>query len=146
MIHDVKIHPLKVFTSNEGSLLHLLRSDSPLFKKFGEVYISTIMNRSIKAWKLHLKMEQNLVVAQGKVRFVFYDPRKESPSYGQIQEIILSRQNYSLLQIPAKIWYGFQGESNGESLLVNCATIPHSSEEIERLPAQTELIPYRWIS
>lgn len=143
-LHGVESSPLRQFEAPEGSLLHMLRSDSPQFLGFGEVYISTLKPGAIKAWKLHHKMTQNLVVPHGQVQFVIYDGRKSSPTYGSVQEIVLSRQHYTLLKIPPGLWYGFRGLDKGESLIVNCASIPHDPAEIERLPHDTERIPYIW--
>ena len=38
MIHDIKITPLKTISDNRGKVMHMLRTDSPVFKKFGEIY------------------------------------------------------------------------------------------------------------
>ena len=42
MIQDVQIYPLKIISDDRGKVMHMLRSDSPAFKNFGEVYFSTI--------------------------------------------------------------------------------------------------------
>ncbi len=143
-IHGLRSFPLKVFESAEGSLLHMMTENSPAFKKFGEVYISTIVQGAIKAWKKHDKMTLNLAVPYGAVSIVIYDERELSPSYGCIQEIILSRAKYELLQLPPLLWYGFRGVGEGESIIVNCADLPHDPDEIHRLPAHSEQIPYLW--
>ena len=39
MIHDVKITPLKIIPDERGKVMHMLRKDSPIFDKFGEIYI-----------------------------------------------------------------------------------------------------------
>ena len=55
MIEGVKITNLKKIDDDRGSVLTMLRSDSKVFKSFGEIYFSTIFNKSIKAWHLHKK-------------------------------------------------------------------------------------------
>ncbi len=41
-IEGVIIQPLKQIADNRGSVLHMLKNDSSLFKQFGEVYFSEI--------------------------------------------------------------------------------------------------------
>ena len=42
-IEGVQISPLKIISDERGSVMHMLRSDSQVFKKFGEIYFSTIL-------------------------------------------------------------------------------------------------------
>ena len=143
-IADLVFLPQKKIASAEGSLLHVLRADSPLFKNFGEVYVSTVMNGAVKAWKMHKLMTQNLVVPHGQVLFSIYDGRQDSRTYGCVQEVLLSREDYFLMQIPPLVWYGFRGMASLESLIVNCASLPHDPDEVERLPSDSDRVPYRW--
>ena len=55
MIDGVKITKLKKIEDHRGTVLPMLRSDSNVFKSFGEIYFSTIFTESIKAWHLHQK-------------------------------------------------------------------------------------------
>ena len=41
MIEGVKITPLKQIKDRRGKIMHMLRSDSPIFQNFGEIYFST---------------------------------------------------------------------------------------------------------
>ena len=41
-IKDVIITPLRIIADDRGSVMHMLRSDSKIFKNFGEIYFSTI--------------------------------------------------------------------------------------------------------
>lgn len=143
-IEGVNVLPLKELKAIEGSVLHFLRSDSPYFESFGEVYLSSIIKDSVKAWKRHIKMTQNLIVPVGEVKFVLFDRRENSPTYGRVQQVSLSREKFCLLQIPPMIWYGFQGVGDQESLIVNCASHVHDPEEVERLPKDATVIPYHW--
>ena len=55
----------------------MLRSDSKVFKSFGEIYFSTIFNKSIKAWHLHKKAILNYACIKGEVKLVLFDDRKK---------------------------------------------------------------------
>jgi dTDP-4-dehydrorhamnose 3,5-epimerase len=146
-IDGLKIIPLKQIPDDQGSVMHMLRSDDSWFKGFGEVYCSNIKKGAIKAWKKHHEMIQNLAVPVGKVQFVIFDDRKDSPTYGNIQEVALGEAEYSLLQIPAGLWYGFMGlgsTSSSNSLIINCADQVHNPEKMERMPIDTKTISYSW--
>ena len=41
-IEGVKITPLKIIADDRGSVMHMMRNDSKVFDKFGEIYFSTI--------------------------------------------------------------------------------------------------------
>ena len=59
MIHDVKITPLRIIPDNRGKVMHMLRTDSEVFSRFGEIYFSTVFYNSIKAWHLHKESTLN---------------------------------------------------------------------------------------
>ena len=80
MIHDVKINPLKILSDERGKVMHMLRKDSVVFQKFGEIYFSTIFKNAVKAWHLHQEATLNYVCIKGKVKLVLFDDREKSPS------------------------------------------------------------------
>ena len=94
MIADVKITPLKIISDDRGKVMHMLRKDSAIFDKFGEIYFSTIYHKSIKAWHLHKESALNYACIKGKVKLVLFDNRDGSSSKGNFQELILSPKNY----------------------------------------------------
>ena len=143
-MRDIKLSPLKTIEDNRGSVKHMLRNDSPCFLGMGELYISTVKFRAVKAWKRHLKMTQNIAVPIGTIKIVLFDNRSLGFKEAQIQEIELGEENYQLLHIPPMIWYGFCGLSKTDGLIVNCADIVYDSDEVERLPENTLSIPYDW--
>ena len=69
------------------------------------VYFSEIEYCKIKAWKKHIKMQMNLVVPVGLVKFVFYEEKEKF-----FQEFILGLENYCRLSVPpgfglvSKVW------------------------------------------
>jgi dTDP-4-dehydrorhamnose 3,5-epimerase len=144
-IEGVVLQPLRVFEDERGAVMHMLRVDSLLFKRFGEVYFSEVRPGSVKAWKRHTRMTQHFTVPVGRIRFVLYDDRPGSPTAGSLSEIELGRpDDYRLLVIPPGIWYGFTGLAAQPSLVANCADLPHDPSESENLVWSTPLIPYDW--
>lgn len=143
-INDVNIFALKKIEDERGAVLHMLRSDQPHFKKFGEVYFSKVNPQVIKGWKLHKEIFQNMAVPEGDIRLIIYDPRKDSSTFGKFQVIDFGSKNYCLVQLPPSVWYAFQATSKTHALLANCTTAPHSPDESEILPLDNSIIPPEW--
>ena len=144
MIHDIKITPLKILSDDRGKVMHMLKRDDKVFAKFGEIYFSTIYNDKVKGWHLHRESTLNYACVKGKVKLVLYDDRKNSPSKGSIQEIILSPNKYFMVTIPKNIWNGFKGLDKEESIIANCLTLPHNEKEMARIDPFSKKINYNW--
>ena len=144
MIEGVKITPLKQILDERGKIMHMLRSDSDVFLEFGEIYFSCVYPNAVKAWHIHERMTLNYAVPHGRIKFVLYDTREESPTKNEIQELFLGPDNYCLVTVPPLIWNGFKGIGNEMAIVANCATLPHEPEEIERLDPFDPSIPYNW--
>ena len=144
MIHDIKITPLKIISDDRGKVMHMLRTDTKIFKQFGEIYFSTIYNKAIKGWHLHKESFLNYTCIKGEVKLVLFDDRNDSPSKNKFQEIILSPKNYCLITIPPNIWNGFKGLDKEESIIANCLTIAHNEKEMIRKDPFDKKFNYQW--
>ena len=140
MIKDVLITKLDVIDTPGGSVMHAMKESSIGYSGFGEAYFSQVDKGAVKAWKRHKKMTLNLIVPVGEVRFVLFDDREILSA--QFQEIIISKNNYCRLTVPPMIWMGFQGLSDGDSMLLNIADIEHDPNEVDR--KEIEKINYNW--
>lgn len=109
-----------------------MKSNDPGYAGFGEAYFSTIEPGTVKAWKRHRRMVLNLVVPIGSIRFVIHDDREGSPTYGEFNEVVLSKDNYYRLTISPMVWMGFQGVGKTPGLLLNIASIPHEPNEADK--------------
>lgn len=144
MIEGVIVEPLKQIGDERGKVLHMLRADSPLFAKFGEIYFSVVNPGVVKAWKKHLEMTQNFAVPVGMIRLVIYDNRDFSSTNKKFETLEIGEDNYSLVRIPPLLWYGFQGISSVPALIANCTDMPHNPNEVERLDISDKQVPYNW--
>ncbi len=144
MIDGVTITSLKQFHDERGKVMRMLRATDPHFVKFGEIYFSCIHPGAIKGWHIHKRMILNYAVPFGKIKFVLYDDREASPTRGELQELFLGAENYSLVTVPPLVWNGFKGLGTETSIVANAASIPHDPEEIERLDPFDPSIPYNW--
>jgi dTDP-4-dehydrorhamnose 3,5-epimerase len=144
MIEGVLLTKLKIIPGDSGDVLHAMKKTESSFLGFGEAYFSTIRKNAVKAWKRHRKMTLNLVVPCGKIKFVLYDERNNSPSRGEIFEITLSRNNYQRLTVPPMVWMGFKGMDNDLNMLLNIADMAHDPDDIDRVEAYKSHIRYSW--
>ena len=144
MIDGVRVVPLRQIPDERGKVLHMLRRTDPHFREFGEVYFSVVFPGVVKGWHLHRLMTLNYAVPFGRIKLVLYDDRPVSGTHGEVQEIFLGQDNYSLVQVPPGVWNGFKGYGVTEALVCNCATIVHDPDEIERLDPFSPQIPYDW--
>jgi dTDP-4-dehydrorhamnose 3,5-epimerase len=144
IISGVKIVPLCVIADERGKIMHMLKQTDPHFTEFGEIYFSCAWPGTIKAWHIHKSMTLNNAVLSGRAKLVLYDLRKNSPTEGVLQEIFLGEDNYCLVQIPPGIANGYKAYGDKLVILANCASEPHSPDEMERLDPLTSRIPYDW--
>lgn len=141
-IEDVLITPLDIINTNGGSVYHAIKKTDIGFLSFGEAYFSSVEYKFIKGWKKHQNMTLNFIVPVGEIKFVIYDSRNSSKSFGFYQEIILSKDNYNRLTIPPNLWVAFQGLAENHSFLLNIANIEHDSNEVISL--ELDRIKYDW--
>ena len=143
-IEGVIVKPLKKIPDERGCIFHMLRADDELFEKFGEIYFSSVYPGVVKGWHIHKEMTLNYACICGSIKMVIYDDRKDSKTKGNIMEIFLGNENYSLVKVPPMVWNGFKGIGEVPSLVANCSTIPHDPKEIDRMDPFENFIKYDW--
>lgn len=144
MIDGVILTPLRQIHDERGKVMHMLREDSPVFSRFGEIYFSCTHPGVVKAWHMHKEMTLNYAVIHGEIKFVLFDDRPDSRTRGEIQELFISPENYMLVTVPPMIWNGFKSVGTMTSIVANCASLPHSPDELVRRPPDDQDIPYNW--
>jgi dTDP-4-dehydrorhamnose 3,5-epimerase len=141
MIKDIIKTPLKQIENPKGSIYHALKSNDDTYKGFGEAYFSFINYKEVKGWKKHTKMFLNLIVPVGIVKFVVFDDRENSDSENELEEFIISNDNYYRLTIPPDLWVAFQGLDKS-NIILNIANILHNPLETES--KELNMIKYNW--
>ncbi len=144
MIDGVKILPLRQIPDERGKVMHMLKSTDPHFEGFGEIYFSTAWPGAIKGWHVHKTMTLNYAVVSGRIKLVLYDKRDGSPTKGEVQEIFIGEDNYCLVTVPPGVVNGFKAYGDRQAIVANCATEPHSPNEIVRIDPFDKAIPYDW--
>ncbi len=144
MIEGVKVIPLRKIPDERGAIYHMLKRTDPHFTTFGEIYFSKALPGAIKGWHLHGKMTIRYAVVSGMVKMVLYDMRENSPTKGELMEVFLGDDNYSLLIVPPGVANGFTAIGGQPALVANCPDIPHDPDEITRIDPLHNDIPYDW--
>lgn len=146
MIAGVRVKPLRVIPDERGRLMEILRADDELFEKFGQVYMTTAYPGVVKAWHYHKLQTDNIAVLKGMVKLVLYDPRKDSPTRGEVNEFFLGEHNPQLVQIPKLVLHGFKCVGAEEAIVINCPTevYRYDTPDEFRLDPFSPEVPYDW--
>jgi len=146
MIEGVELKKLKVIPDERGRLMEMLRSDEPVFEKFGQVYMTTAYPGVVKGWHYHKKQFDNMVVVSGMMKIVLFDPRQSSKTKGQVDEYFIGDSNPCLLHIPPYVYHGFKCVSEKEAMVVNLPTEVYDYKDPDefRVDPHKNDIPYKW--
>lgn len=146
LIQDVQTKQLKVFADERGRLMEMFRSDDPIFRNFGQVYLTTAYPGVVKAWHYHRVQVDHFIVVKGMMKVVLFDPREGSPTRGMVNEFFMGDWNPMLLEIPAGVYHGFKCISEHEALVVNVPTELYNYEDPDeyRIDPHSPEIPYDW--
>ena len=146
MIQNVQVKPLKVIADERGRLMEMLRSDDPIFKGFGQLYLTTAYAGVVKAWHYHKKQWDHFVCVRGMAKVVLFDSREQSRTRNEVNEFFLGDHHPILLQIPPLVYHGFKCVSDGEAIIINCPTecyVYDNPDEFRVDPHRND-IPYDW--
>ena len=148
MIEGVKIKRLRRIVDDRGYLMEILRDDDELFIRFGQVYISACFPGVVKAWHCHRKQWDNFCVISGNAKIGLYDDRPESPTYGEVEALVIGELNPVLVQIPPMVWHGMAALGGQMAILLNIPTEHYEydePDELRRPPFDPE-IPFEWFT
>jgi dTDP-4-dehydrorhamnose 3,5-epimerase len=143
VIEGVSVVPLRRIPDERGTVHHMLKRTDPHFVEFGEIYFTTIYRGVVKGWHRHREMTLNYACIGGRIKLVLFDDREGSATRGELMEVFLGPDDYSLVIIPPGVWNGFKGMED-TSIVANCCTHPHDPSRSDRLDPFVNDIPYDW--
>ena len=146
MIEGVAVKQLARHADQRGYLMELLRSDDPIFSKFGQCYVSMNYPGVVRAWHWHEKQDDFFVVVRGMIRVGLYDQREGSATQGEVNDFYLGENNTILVKIPVGVVHGYKTIGMEPSLLINFPSEAYDPNEPDeyRLPWDTDQIPHDW--
>lgn len=144
-IAGVVTRPLRVIADERGWLMEVLRRDDPMFKSFGQAYISATYPGVVKAWHYHEKQVDLFACVAGMVKLVLHDTREGSPTHGVTNEFVIGDRNPMLVLVPNHVYHGWKCLGTVPALVLNVPTEPydHESPDEFRLEPHGSL-PYDW--
>jgi len=100
-------------------------------------YCFTIRPGFVKGWNLHKEHE-------GEMEVVYFDPRPDSPTYGEVCKVAMSGHRRQLVTVPRFVWHADHNIGTTDVVALNYPTTPYNHENPDkyRLPLDTDLIPY----
>lgn len=106
-------------------------------------YAFTIRPNQIKGWGLHLNKEDRYTLITGELLTLLYDARKDSPSLGVVQKVVLTGQGPRQLLIPRGVWHLNIALGDSEVHLINHPSAVYNHDDPDRylLPLDAPEIP-----
>ena len=110
------------------------------------VSLYTIRPGMTKGWVVHREQDDRNFLTRGRVKWVLYDDRPNSPTYRQISELHVSEYNRQLVVIPRGVFHAVQNVGDVEAIIVDMPSVRYNHENPDkyRLPLNNDLIPYRF--
>ena len=115
-----------------------------------QVHVTTTFPDRIRAWGLHQVSTDRLFVVSGLVKLAVFDGRLDSPTHGQVMEVVVSERNPGLLVIPPNLYHGWKNIGVTEAIIINMPSEMYNYEAPDALDmpwdsaAAKDLIPYTW--
>lgn len=147
LIHGVVIRRATTQTDERGTLCEILNPAWGLHPApFTYVYQFTIRPGKIKGWHLHHQHDDRIFLSQGSIKVVLYDTRKDSPTYGMVNEIYRSEHHRDIMVIPTFVYHAHQNVGTTDALFISMPTrvYNHADPDVYRLPLENDVIPYRF--
>jgi dTDP-4-dehydrorhamnose 3,5-epimerase len=146
-IHGVVLREAATQTDDRGTLCEIFNPawgfhPAPL----AYAYQITIRPGKIKGWHVHHLHDDRIFLSRGEIKVVLYDTRKDSPTFGAINEIYRSDHQRDLMVIPAFVFHAHQNIGQTDVLMVSMPTraYNHADPDVYRLPIENDVIPYRF--
>lgn len=150
-IHDVVFRPTRPVAHEDGHVTEIARMGWDLVGgPIVQVHLTTTLPGRQRAWGLHQRSTDRLFVVNGLVKFVAFDGRTGSPTYGCVNEVTVSEKNPGLLIVPPNLYHGWKNIGTTEAAIVNMPTAAYDYEAPDALDlpwdseAAARIIPYRF--
>lgn len=147
MISGVTVKKLVRHKDERGFFEEMIRKTDDFFKEgFGQVSHSYMEDGVVKAWHVHKTQIDWWFVVRGRIKAVLYDARKESKTYKELNEFILSddEKDALVLKIPNGVAHGLK-VLVGPADLVYVTSGTYTTEEEGRIPYDDQSIGYDWV-
>ena len=127
-LDQIKFTKQQVINVKGGNVFKIMKKSNHKEFSFKEAYFSSIDFNFVKGWKMQSKMQSNICVPIGKVKFTFV-----SKDFKKHKTLIIGEENYGIIYIPPKICYSFKGLSKKTSLILNISDYEHDEKDVKKI-------------
>jgi dTDP-4-dehydrorhamnose 3,5-epimerase len=150
-IDGVRYRPIRPVSHRDGHLTEIFREDWGLTENpIVQVNLTTTFPGKVRAWGIHRLTVDRLFAATGSFCILCYDGRKESPTFGCVNEFFVGARNQGLIVIPPGVYHGWKNIGDDEAAIVSMPSRLYEYDGPDRweLPWDSEeakaTIPYSW--
>lgn len=151
LIDGVRYRPGRTVSHDKGHLVEVYRTDWGLTEyPVAQVNLTVTLTGKVRAWGLHASTLDRLYAASGSLCIVCYDARRNSPTYGVVNEFLLGERNPGLVVIPPGLFHGWKNIGDGEAAIISMPSRLYDYDGPDRWELlwdsqeARDLIPYRW--
>jgi dTDP-4-dehydrorhamnose 3,5-epimerase len=150
-IEGLLFRPTRPVPHEDGHVSEVARVDwEAISNPIVQVHITTTYSGRIRAWGLHERSTDRLFVVSGLVKIVVFDGRRDSSTFGLINEFTVSEKNPGLLVIPPNLYHGWKNIGTTEAIIINMPDKMYNYDKPDALDlpwdseAAQRIIPYRF--
>ena len=150
-IDGVQYRLTRPVSHHHGHLVEVFRADWGLAEfPVVQVNLTVTFPGRIRAWGIHRFTIDRLFAATGSLCIVCYDGRRESPTFGAVNEFMLGERNQGLVVIPPGVFHGWKNVGNDEAAIVSMPSQLYDYDGPDRWElmwdseAARQTIPYVW--
>ena len=128
-----------------GSLIEVINFDDPFWHEpIVYSYSITVNAGRIKGWGMHMRQVDRHHVHCGRVRFVLFDARVDSPTHGNVAQFHFGDEARGTLRIPPGVWHAVQNVGDVPAHVTNFPTIAYdrANPDKQLLPIGSSEIPF----
>jgi dTDP-4-dehydrorhamnose 3,5-epimerase len=124
MLPGIRVHDIRRNVDERGSFAELFRQDWK--ELLGEdIIVQANLSYSfpgmIRAWHKHKRGQVDyFIVLGGSIKICAYDDSPDSPTRGQLDEVVVSGERLQMVRIPGSYWHGTKTLGDKPSLTVYC--------------------------
>jgi dTDP-4-dehydrorhamnose 3,5-epimerase len=151
LIHGVQFRPTRPVPHEDGHVTEVARASWEILGgPLVQVHITTTLPGRIRAWGLHQAVTDRLFVVAGLVKIVIFDGRNASPTFGQVNEFLVSESSPGLLIVPPALYHGWKNIGVDAAIVINMpdTMYNHDAPDALDLPWDSEpaqrIVPYTW--
>ena len=144
MIEGVKVVPLVAHVDDRGFLIEIIRATDSHFTTFGQVYlVGSVARGTVRAFHKHKELIDWFFISNGSAKFAFRDDRPDSPTYQEMQTVVIGTKNPNLIVVPPGVFHGWMAlEDNTQ--LISTASEVYNRQNPDEVRVPPDSFGYVW--